>query len=123
MLELVKLSGDFRSELLKFLKVSIDFSRQVLTFAKFSSQKTRCFGHGRRIMFLLRNVFEGVVQTHVNYNGKQLFAISGKKRNAKKQLIASELNSFGKVRMIICTRGDVFSREVLEFVKLSGGFR
>ena len=49
-------------EVLKFLKMSGDFSREVLIFAKFSSQKTRCFGHGRRIMFLLQSVFEGGFQ-------------------------------------------------------------
>ena len=58
-LKFFKLSGDFNWEVLKFVKMSGDFSREVLKFVKFSSQKIRCFGHGRRIMFLLRSVFEG----------------------------------------------------------------
>ena len=62
MLKFVKLSGDFSWDVLKFLKMSGDFSRDVLKFVKFSSQKTRCFGHGRRKMFVLRCVFEGGFQ-------------------------------------------------------------
>ena len=48
--------------MLEFLKISSDFSREVLKFVKLSRQKTRCFGHGRRIMFLSRCVFEGGFQ-------------------------------------------------------------
>ena len=59
-----------------------------------------------------------VFKKHVNYNEKIDF------RNIRKnELIASELNSFETVRMRICTRGNVFSREVLNLVKLSCGFR
>ena len=62
MLKFVKLTGVFSWEVLKFVKMSCDFSREVLKFVKFSSQKIKCFGHGRRIMFLLRCVFEGGFQ-------------------------------------------------------------
>ena len=61
-LYLVKLSGGFKYEVWKILKIISDVSREVLKFVKFSSQTTRCFGHGRRIMFLLRSVFEGGFQ-------------------------------------------------------------
>ncbi len=58
-----------------------------------------------------------VFKKHVNYNEKADF------RNIREnELIASELNSFEKVRMRIYTRGNVFSREVLKSVKLSGVF-
>ena len=62
MLNFVGLSCDFRWEVLNFFKIGGDFSREVLKFVKFISQKTRCFGRGRRIMFLLRGVFEGGFQ-------------------------------------------------------------
>ena len=47
---------------LKFIKKGSDFSWEVLKFRKKGSQKTRCFGHGRRKMFVLRCVFEGGFQ-------------------------------------------------------------
>ena len=58
----VKLSDDFKWDVLKFLKMNGDFSKEVLKFVKFTSQKISCVGHGRRIMVLLRNVFEGGFQ-------------------------------------------------------------
>ena len=44
------------------LKLGSDFKREVLKSVKIGSRKTRCFGHGRRIMFLLPGVFEGGFQ-------------------------------------------------------------
>ena len=59
-----------------------------------------------------------VFKKHVNYMEQIDF------RNIREnELIASELNSFETVRMRIYTRGNVFSREVLNFVKLSGDFK
>ena len=43
-----------------------DFSREVLKFTEKCSQKTRCFGHGRRKMFVLRSVFERGFQKAYN---------------------------------------------------------
>ena len=40
---LIKLSGDFSREVLKFVKISSDFSKEVLKFVKFTSQKTRVY--------------------------------------------------------------------------------
>ena len=59
MLKFVKLNGDFTWDVWKFVKMNGDFSREVLKFVKVTSQKTSCFGHGRRIMVLLRSAFEG----------------------------------------------------------------
>ena len=58
----MKKGNDFSWEVLKFMQKGNDFSREVLKFTKKGNQKTRCFGHGRRIMFLLRSVFEGGFQ-------------------------------------------------------------
>ena len=74
MLKVVKLSGDFSWEVLKLVRMSGDFSRKVLKFVKFSSQKTKCFGHGRRIMFLLPGVFEGGFQTCCKLQGTNRFS-------------------------------------------------
>ena len=49
-----------------------------------------------------------VFKTHVNYNEKVTFRNIRKKK--KNELIASELNSFEKVRMRIYTRGIVLVR-------------
>ena len=58
----MKKGSDFSREVLKFIKKSSDFNREVLKFTKKGSRKTRCFGHGRRIMFLLHYFFEGGFQ-------------------------------------------------------------
>ena len=60
MLQFVKLTGGFSWEALKFWKMGGDFSREVLKSIKFTNQKAGCFGYGRRIVFLLPVIFEGV---------------------------------------------------------------
>ena len=57
-----KLNGEFSREVLKFIEMSGGFSREVLKFVTLGNQKIRCFGHGRRITFLLGCVFEGGLQ-------------------------------------------------------------
>ena len=61
-MKFVKKGSDFSWEVLKFMKKGSDFSREVLKFTKKGGQKTRCFGHGRRKMFVLRGVFGGGFQ-------------------------------------------------------------
>ena len=51
-----------------------DFSREVLKFVKFSSQETKCFGNGRRVMFLLLCVFEGGFQQKTGNYGENKFS-------------------------------------------------
>ena len=58
----MKKGNDFSWEVLKFMKKGSDFSWEVLKFTKKGSQKTKCFGHGRRKTFVLRSVFEGGFQ-------------------------------------------------------------
>jgi hypothetical protein len=53
---------DFNWDVMKFMRKGSDFSWEVLKFTKKGSQNTKCFGHGRRKMFVLRCVFEGGFQ-------------------------------------------------------------
>ena len=55
------------------MKLGSDFSMEVLKFVKLDNRKTRCFGHGRRIMFLLPGVFESGFQKNVHRNEKNDF--------------------------------------------------
>ena len=61
-MKFTKKGSDFNWGVMKFIKKGSDFSREVLKFNNKGSQKTRYFGHGRRIMFLLQRVFEGGFQ-------------------------------------------------------------
>ena len=55
------------------MKKGSDFSREVLKFTKKGSQKTRCFGHGRRKMFFYGVFLEVVFKKDVSYNEKATF--------------------------------------------------
>ena len=54
--------------MLKLLIINNGFSREVLKFVKFSNQKTKCLGHGHRIIFRLPCVFESGFQKNVDCN-------------------------------------------------------
>ena len=66
------------------MKKGSDFSSGGVGIHKEGSQKTKCFGHGRRKMFVLQCVFEGgVSKKHANYTENYFFVISEKKKRGK----------------------------------------
>ena len=91
------------------MKKGSGFSMEVLKFTKKDSEKTKCFGHGRRIMFLLRNVFAG---RSIVFVDERIEFRSPRQTDRKIQSEASELSSLRQVRMRIYRANRMLQRKV-----------
>ena len=99
-MKFIKNGSEFNWEVMKFTKKGSDFSREVLKFRKKVVKRLGVLGMVVEKCSFYDVFLKVVFKKHVNYNEKSLFVISEKKKKTT-QLIASELNSFEKVRMSI----------------------